>query len=152
MKMNIQHIVPLSRQAIEILRELSTITGHGKFLFPALGNADRTMSENTINQALRTLGYSSDVMTAHGFRSMASTLLNEQGWPADAVERQLSHIERDEVRAAYNYAQHLPLRRQMMQVWADYLDDLRRGVVQTSQAKVVSLVPSDTRATDSVCP
>lgn len=74
------------------------------------------MSDATINQALRTLGYSSKDMTSHGFRSMASTLLNEQGWPADAIERQLSHLEDDEVRGAYNYAQHLPVRRQMMQV------------------------------------
>jgi integrase len=87
------------------------------------------MSENTVNLALRKLGYTSSQMTAHGFRSMASTLLNEQGWPPDAIERQLSHVEVDEVRGAYNYAQHLPVRRQMMQVWADYLDKLRSGRV-----------------------
>jgi integrase len=85
------------------------------------------MSENTINAALRRLGYTSSDMTAHGFRSMASTLLNEQGWNRDAIERQLAHGERDPVRAAYNYAEHLLERRKMMQAWADYLDALRTG-------------------------
>ena len=82
------------------------------------------MSENTVNAALRRLGYSRDEMTGHGFRSMASTLLNEQGWHRDAIERQLAHAERNAVRAAYNYAEHLPERRKMMQAWADYLDAL----------------------------
>jgi integrase len=130
MKRKVQHIVPLSSQALAVLENLKAITGNGPLLFPALGNPARCMSENTINQALRTLGYSSDDMTAHGFRSMASTLLNEQGWPPDAIERQLSHTEDDEVRGAYNYAQHLSVRRQMMQVWADYLDDLRSGRIR----------------------
>jgi integrase len=85
------------------------------------------MSENTINAALRRLGYGGNQMTGHGFRSMASTLLNEQGWNRYAIERQLAHGERNEVRAAYNYAQHLPERRKMMQSWADYLDSLRAG-------------------------
>jgi integrase len=84
------------------------------------------MSENAINDALRTLGYSHDDITGHGFRSMASTLLNEQGcWSADAIERQLAHGEGNHVRAAYNYAEYLPERRRMMQAWADYLDALR---------------------------
>jgi integrase len=83
------------------------------------------MSNNTINAALRRLGYSSEQMTGHGFRSMASTLLNEQGWHPDAIERQLAHQEQNEVRAAYNYAKHLPERRKMMQTWSDYLDRLR---------------------------
>jgi integrase len=126
MKMDVQHIVPLSRQAAAILRELQDITGDGRYLFPALGKPHRTMSENTINDALRTLGYSHDDMTGHGFRSMASTLLNEQGcWSADAIERQLAHGEGDHVRAAYNYAEYLPERRRMMQAWADYLDVLK---------------------------
>lgn len=85
------------------------------------------MSENTVNAALRRLGYGRDEMTGHGFRSMACTLLNEQGWNRDAIERQLAHSERDQVRAAYNYADYLPERRKMMQAWADYLDGLRRG-------------------------
>jgi len=85
------------------------------------------MSENTVLAALRRLGYSKEEMTGHGFRSMASTLLNEQGWNRDAIERQLAHAERDSVRAAYNYAEHLPERLQMMQAWADYLDGLKKG-------------------------
>jgi integrase len=129
MKRNVQHIVPLSRQALAVLKDLKALSGAGELLFPAQGNPNRPMSENTVNLALRKLGYTSSQMTAHGFRSMASTLLNEQGWPPDAIERQLSHVEVDEVRGAYNYAQHLPVRRQMMQVWADYLDKLRSGRV-----------------------
>jgi integrase len=85
------------------------------------------MSENTINAALRRLGYTKEEMTGHGFRSMASTLLNEQGWHHDAIERQLAHAERNNVRAAYNFAEHLPERRKMMQAWADYLDSLKAG-------------------------
>jgi integrase len=83
------------------------------------------MSENTVNIAIRDLGFGPEEMTAHGFRATASTLLNEQGWNRDAIERQLAHAERDAVRAAYNYAEHLPERRKMMQAWADYLDELR---------------------------
>lgn len=85
------------------------------------------MSENTVLAALRRMGYGTNDMTGHGFRSMASTILNEQGWNRDAIERQLAHAERDNVRAAYNYAEHMPERRKMMQQWADYLDKLRAG-------------------------
>jgi integrase len=120
-----QHIVPLSRQAIQILQELLAIPTTSSFLFPALGHPETCLSENTINKALRRMGYTSEDMTAQGFRSMASTLLAEQGWPPDVIERQLAHMEEDEVKAAYNYAQYLPTRRNMMQVWADYLDQLR---------------------------
>jgi integrase len=127
MKARVVHIVPLSTQALAILRELQPLTGSGRYLFPSLRTPARPMSENTINGALRRLGYGGNQMTGHGFRSMASTLLNEQGWNRDAIERQLAHGERDEVRAAYNYAQHLPERRKMMQSWADYLDSLRAG-------------------------
>jgi integrase len=93
----------------------------------------RPMSENTVNAALRRLGYDKDTMTGHGFRSMASTILNERGWNGDAIERQLAHAERNGVRAAYNYAEHLPERRKMMQAWADHLDSLERD------AKVIRL-------------
>jgi len=124
MKMREQHIVPLSAQAISILRELQPLTGSGRYVFPGARTDSRPMSENTVNAALRRLGYSNDQMTGHGFRSMASTLLNEQGWNRDAIERQLAHAERDSIRAAYNYAEHLPERRKMMQHWADYLDDI----------------------------
>jgi integrase len=125
MKARVKHVVPLSRQAVEILRELHPLTGSGRYLFPSARTDSRPMSNNTVNAALRRLGYSTDEMTGHGFRSMASTLLNEQGWHRDAIERQLAHGERDEIRAAYNYAEYLPERRKMMQAWADYLDHLR---------------------------
>jgi integrase len=115
MKMKEQHLVPLSKQALAILRELQPLTGNGRYLFPSIRTGERCMSENTVNAALRRLGYGTDEMTGHGFRSMASTLLNEQGWHRDAIERQLAHAERDTVRAAYNYAEHLPERRKMMQ-------------------------------------
>lgn len=127
MKMRTLHIVPLSKQAIALLKELMPVTGNGKYLFPSARTKQRPMSENTINAALRRLGYSKDEMTGHGFRSMASTILNEQGWNKDAIERQLAHSERDGVRAAYNHAEYLPERRTMMQAWADYLDSLANG-------------------------
>ncbi|HLX81912.1 MAG TPA: tyrosine-type recombinase/integrase [Burkholderiales bacterium] len=125
MKMREQHIVPLSKQAVAELRELQKLTGRNNYVFPGARTNGRPMSENTVNAALRRLGYSKDQMTGHGFRSMASTHLNEQGWNRDAIERQLAHAERDGVRAAYNFAEHLPERRKMMQAWADYLDGLR---------------------------
>lgn len=134
MKSRAPHLVPLSRQAVELLREIHPLTGKGQYVFPAATSEFRPMSENTINAALRRLGYSSSDMTAHGFRSMASTLLNEQGWNRDAIERQLAHGERNPVRAAYNYAEHLPERRKMMQAWADYLDGLRIDAVRRNQA------------------
>ena len=127
MKMREQHIVPLSKQVVKLLRELNALTGNGRYLFPALTTTRRCMSENTINLALRRMGYSNEEMTGHGFRSMASTTLNEQGWHPDLIELQLAHAERNAVRAAYNKAQRLPERRKMMQAWADHLDSLREG-------------------------
>ena len=127
MKMGDPHIVPLSRQALAILRELEPLARGGRYLFPSLRTRDRPMSDNTINAALRRLGYTSEEQTGHGFRTMASTLLNEQGFPPDVIELQLAHSERNKVRAAYNKAQRLPERRRMMQAWADYLDGLRAG-------------------------
>ncbi len=127
MKMRDQHIVPLSGQAVEILKAIQPLTGGGRYVFPGMRSHDRPMSENTVNAALRRLGYEKDEMTGHGFRSMASTLLHEQGWPHEAIERQLAHTERNKVSAAYNYAEHLPKRREMMQAWADYLDGLAAG-------------------------
>jgi len=127
MKMRELHIVPLSSQALEIIKDIKPLTGHTKYVFPSIRTNKRPMSENTVNAGLRRLGYSKDEMTGHGFRSMASTLLNEQGWHRDAIERQLAHAERDSVRAAYNYAEHLPERKKMMQFWADYLDGLKKG-------------------------
>lgn len=124
MKMRTTHIVPLSTQAIVILKELHEATGHAQYVFPSIRTLRRPMSDNTVLGALRRLGYSKDEMTGHGFRSMASTLLNEQGWNRDAIERQLAHAERNNIRAAYNYAEYLPERRKMMQSWADYLYEL----------------------------
>jgi integrase len=127
MKMGEQHLVPLSGQAITILRGLKQITGSAKFLFPSLRTPSRCMSDNTINAALRRLGYAKDEMTGHGFRAMASTCLNEQGWHPDLIELQLAHAERNKVRAAYNRAERLAERKNMMQAWADYLDGLKAG-------------------------
>lgn len=127
MKMRDAHVVPLSRQAVAILRELRAITGPEGFLFPGLRSRLRPISDNTMNAALRRLGFSKDEQTGHGFRTVASTLLNEQGFDSDCIELQLAHKPRDKVRAAYNRAQKLPERRIMMQAWADYLDGLKAG-------------------------
>ncbi len=127
MKMRQDHIVPLSQQALEVLEEIHQLTGRGKYVFPGIRSNQRPMSENTINGALRRLGYTREEMTGHGFRSMASTILNEQQWNRDVIERQFAHGEKNSVRAAYNHAQHLPERRKMMQHWANYLDWLKRG-------------------------
>jgi integrase len=121
------HIVPLSTQAITILRDIKPLTGTGRYVFPSSRGDGRPMSDGTIRTALKSLGYDSDVMTVHGFRTTASTLLNEQGWSPDAIERQLSHAPRDHVRAAYNRAQYLAERRRMMQSWSDYLEGLTNG-------------------------
>lgn len=120
------HLVPLSVQAVAILRELKPLTGGRAHLFPGVRDPLRPMSENTVNAALRRLGYDKDTMTGHGFRHMASTLLNEMGYHRDAIERQLAHKEPG-VRGVYNKAEHMPERRRMMQAWADYLDQLRVG-------------------------
>ena len=128
MKMGEQHVVPLSTQAVAILRELEPLTSRGRYVFPSLRSASRPLSDNTLNAALRRLGYSTKDMTAHGFRSMASTLLNEQGWHPDLIELQLAHAERNKVRGAYNKAQRIAERRKMMQAWADYLDGLKATV------------------------
>lgn len=126
-KTEVLHIVPLSTQAVSILEEIKPYTGAARYVFPSSRGDGRPMSDNTIRTALRTLGYDSDVMTPHGFRTTASTLLNEQGWSPDAIERQLSHMPKDQIRAAYNRAQYLEERRRMMQSWADYLDGLKSG-------------------------
>ncbi|RYG59038.1 MAG: DUF4102 domain-containing protein [Alphaproteobacteria bacterium] len=128
MKMRVQHLVPLSKQALAVLEELRPLTGHGsaaKYLFPSVRTLAKPMSDNTVNSALRRMGFEKDVIVGHGFRAMASTLLNEQGWKWDAIERQLAHAERNSVRASYNYAEYMVERRAMMQGWADYLDGLR---------------------------
>ena len=124
MKMKRVHIVPLAEQTIELLLFLKELTGKGKWLFPSARMDGRPMSDNTVRVALRSMGYSNEQMTAHGFRGMASTRLNEMGWAPDVIERQLAHAENNQVRAAYNHAEYLPERRKMMQFWADYLDEL----------------------------
>ena len=115
------HIVPLSRQSVAILKELLPLTGRGKYVFPAIGGGCRPLSENTLNGALRRLGYSGEQMTAHVFRSVASTLLNERGVHPDLIELQLAHAEQNKVRAAYNRARRLAERPQMMQAWPTIL-------------------------------
>lgn len=132
MKMREQHIVPLPRQAVEILRELEPLTNRGiearpnapRFVFPSARTRERPMSNNAVLAALRRMGYAKNEMTGHGFRSMASTLLHERGWNHQVIERQLAHAERA-MSAAYNFAEHLPERRKMMQAWADSLDALK---------------------------
>lgn len=127
MKMREEHIVPLSKQAVKVLQDLQPLTGNGKYLFPSLRAPKEPMSENTVNAALRRMGYSKDEMTGHGFRAMASTRLNELGFDPDVIERQLAHAERNKVRAAYNRAQYLSERVKMMQAWSDYLMQLKTG-------------------------
>jgi integrase len=127
MKMGEQHIVPLSKQAVVLLRELHARTGPDGYVFPSIRSNARPMSENTINAALRGLGYTKEQMTGHGFRHMARTLLHERGYRSEWVERQLAHGDRNAIRARYNFAEHLPERRKMMQEWADYLDALAKG-------------------------
>ena len=128
MKMRKMHIVPLARQVVAILQDLHRYTGSGRYLFPSMRAKSAPISDVTLLAALRRMGYDKESMTVHGFRSMASTLLNEQGYNRDWIERQLAHGERNTVRAAYNYAEYLPERRRMMQEWADYLDELRGGL------------------------
>ena len=125
MKAKAIHIVPLSRQALDIVKKLEPHTGHCKYLFPSLRSPQRPMSDNTVNAALRRLGYSAEELVGHGFKSMASTILHEQGWLHDMIERQLAHAERNKVSAAYNYADYLPKRKEMMQEWANYLEGLK---------------------------
>jgi integrase len=127
MKGRVMHIVPLAKQAVRILAEPKSLTERSAWVFSGVRTNGEPMSENTVNAALRRLGYDRTTLTAHGFRGMASTMLHERGWDSDVIERQLSHAERNSVKAAYNHAEHLPARRKMMQAWADYLDSLRKG-------------------------
>lgn len=128
MKMRKPHHVPLSRQSVAILKEAHSVTGPKGYVFPSVRTRSRPMSENTVGSGLRRLGFSSDEMTAHGFRAMASTLLNESGkWSPDAIERALAHADTDGVRAAYHRGAHWKERVEMAQWWSDYLDQLRKG-------------------------
>lgn len=127
-KMRKDHLVPLSRQALQILEDAQALTGQQGYVFPSIRSSKRPMSDNTINAGLRRLGYGTDEMTAHGFRAMASTLLNESGkWHPDAIERALAHGDSDKVRAAYHRGAHWKERVAMAQWWSDHLDQLRKG-------------------------
>lgn len=137
MKMANDHVVPLSTQAVELLREVQPISGHGKYVFPSIRTGERPMSENTVNAALRALGYDNTMQTAHGFRATARTILDEVlGERVDLIEHQLAHAVKDANGRAYNRTAHLPARKVMMQRWSDYLDQLKRGaeVIQFKQA------------------
>jgi integrase len=132
MKNRRPHLVPLSRQVLELLEFLKRRAArmeHSPFIFPAVmsktGPKTASLHETTLCKAIRTMGYTSEQMTAHGFRTIASTNLNEQGWESDVIELSLSHVEKNAVRAAYNHAERLDKRREMMQAWADWLDGLR---------------------------
>lgn len=128
MKGRTEHVVPLLRQAVAILKQAHSVSGHTRYVFPSIRTPKAPMSENTVNAGLRRLGFSGEEMTAHGFRAMASTLLNESGkWSPDAIERALAHKDRDIVRAAYHRGAHWNERVEMAQWWADYLDTLRKG-------------------------
>ncbi|HNP36958.1 MAG TPA: tyrosine-type recombinase/integrase [Woeseiaceae bacterium] len=125
MKMSRDHWVPLAKQSVRILKEAQALSGKGDLVFPGIRSRRRPISDNTLNAALRRLGYTREQMTGHGFRSMASTRLNEMGFDADIIEAQLAHVDSNRVRAIYNRAQYAEKRRRMMQNWADYLDGLR---------------------------
>ena len=127
------HIVPLSRQALAILEQLHSINGGREHLFPSVKGEGKVMSDGTLNKALDALGYK-DRHTVHGFRGMASTALHEMDFPHEHIEIQLAHLERNKVSAAYNHAKYIPQRTDMMQAWADYLDD------QRGQGKVIKMI------------
>ncbi|MDL2279582.1 integrase arm-type DNA-binding domain-containing protein [Desulfovibrio sp. OttesenSCG-928-G11] len=128
MKKKEKHIVPLARQVLTIIETLRDYTGHSRFLFPSIRTDSKPIAEESLLVAIRSMGFTAEEMTAHGFRGMASTLLNEQGYNRDWIERQLAHGERNAVRASYNYAEYLPERRRMMQEWADLLDSFKASI------------------------
>lgn len=122
------HLVPLPKQAVAALRELHTLTGGGPMVFRGERHHDRAMSENTINAALRAMGFPQDEVTGHGFRATARTMLQERlGFDPHVIEAQLAHSVRDSLGRAYNRTEFVEQRRKMLQAWADYLDRLRRG-------------------------
>lgn len=144
MKMRRAHRVPLSRQVLKMIEELREATGHRQHLFPCMGHPRKPMSENGVNQALRRLGYKNGEMTAHGFRAMAATLLNEMGrWNPDAIERQLAHQEVSSVRRAYARGEYWDERVAMMQHWSDYLDELRNA---SAAPRLASPIAQKTKA------
>jgi integrase len=128
MKMRSEHRVPLSRQALEVLRNMQALSGDRELVFPSPYYPAKSLSENTFNSAMARMGYKGSA-TAHGFRALFSTVANECGWNADVIERQLAHVERNKVRAAYHRATYLQDREELMQWWADYLDGRKAGNV-----------------------
>jgi integrase len=136
-KTDVPHIVPLCRQALEILRELEPLTGHGRFVFPGARSSSRPMSDNAVLAAMRRMGIAKEDMSGHGFRAVARTILDEVlGFRPDFIEHQLAHAVRDPLGRAYNRTAHLPERRQMMQKWADYLDKLQAGTADSIQGEL----------------
>jgi integrase len=145
MKMRDPHIVPLSTQALELLKSAKAISEGQRFVFSSLYPGKRPMSENTINAALRRLGYSGREMTAHGFRSTASTLLNESGqWSADAIERALAHKDGNTIRGAYHRGAHWAERVEMAQWWSDHLDILKVGATVLPFSRTTAYGPTRT--------
>jgi integrase len=138
MKMRQTHIVPLSIQALVILNELRVITGQGRYLFPSIRTTARPITDEALLAALRGMGFTKEEMSVHGFRGMASTILNEKGYNRDWIERQLAHGERNGVRAVYNYAEYLPERRKMMQEYADYLTELKNRTRQEFASSAIA--------------
>jgi integrase len=137
MKMKTPHIVPLSRQSLEVLRTLHDLTGNGEFVFPGNLGGERTMSNNTILKGLERMGYKGR-MTGRGFRGLASTILHERDYPHEHIELQLAHAPRNAVSAAYNHALHLKARAKMMQDWADFLESTQRGAKVLDFREVVA--------------
>lgn len=127
MKMKKPHMIPLSKQVVQIFKDIMPLTGRWKYVFPSLRSKDRPMSDNTLNAALRRMGFTKEEMTAHGFRGVASTLLHENGFNSLYIETQLAHSESNKVKAAYNHAEYMEERTNMMQWWADYLDEVKNG-------------------------
>ena len=152
-KMRRPHFVPLSRQALAIIDEMRPVTGMQRYVFPCQGRRDRPMCENTLNLALQRLGYGGGRMTAHGFRAMASTLLNESGkWTADAIERQLGHVDANSVRRIYARGEYWAERVRMMQAWSDELDRLREAALrhrQSAASRAAQPLVPGTRLTSS---
>ena len=132
---NFDHVVPLPSQVISILKELYPLTAKSEFIFPTEYSKDRPMSENTMNVALRRMGFGQDEIVSHSFRTIASTLLNERNWPPAWIEKQLAHIDQNQVRGIYNRAEYLPQRKRMLQTWADFLDYLRQGGTSIKKLK-----------------
>jgi integrase len=126
MKMRRPHEVPLSRQAMEILRDIWPLSDHGELVLPSIRSARKPLSENAMNSALRRMGYANEEMTSHGFRSAASTILNGRGFDPDVIEAALAHQDKNAIRRTYNRSSYWPERVKLLQTWADMLDDFKK--------------------------